>query len=182
MVIKKLLSVAGIVGSLYAGSATAVPVLGQTIMVSTTGDVTATFVGSAATFNSQLFLVGGGGTIFDNFSTPPGTTVSLGSYAAGTVLTFGLAVLTTGETFYTGPGALNPDGVPHAIVDDMYAANTMYVGFEDLFGGGDQDYNDLEFLFTNVHGVPEPMSLALLGAGLAGVAVARKRRTKSAAV
>jgi hypothetical protein len=74
-----------------------------------------------------------------------------------------------------GPGARNGDGLAHAIVD--YAEGTTSdfatLGFEDLFGGGDRDYNDANFQLEGGIGtasaVPEPASLILLVVGMSGL-------------
>jgi hypothetical protein len=50
--------------------------------------------------------------------------------------------------------------------------------FEDLKGGGDLDYDDIQFVFANVRAViPEPATWALLitGFGMVGLAVRRRR-------
>jgi hypothetical protein len=60
-------------------------------------------------------------------------------------------------------------------------ADWTFVGMEDLLAsqGSDFDYNDLIFGFMGIApppSVPEPMTLSLLGAGLVGLAVIRRRR------
>jgi hypothetical protein len=142
------------------------------------GEIIVTFVGSEASFNS-LILVNSGVPFFPNHSTAPGATFSIGTFAAGTVLDFALMVTTTGNTFHTGPAAGNPDGLAHAVVtyDSGTPGNTL-VGFEDILGGGDRDYDDYIFSFKRVTAVPEPETNVLMLAGLMAVAwLARRRKS-----
>ncbi len=67
----------------------------------------------------------------------------------------------TGDDFFSGPASLNPDGIAHAKVDDTFALNTSYVGFEDLFNGGDKDYDDLKISLTNTTTVAVTSSSAI---------------------
>ena len=133
--------------------AQAAPIIGQAL-IATGGDVVVTFVSNGAGYTSELFLEGptgdGLGTIFNNWTTPISASLNLGTFLAGTELIFRLGVKDTGNVFYTGAADRNADGVAHAAVDTR--RNQVLVGFEDLFGGGDLDYNDLVFSFTNVSG------------------------------
>lgn len=72
--------------------------------------------------------------------------VTIGPYPAGTELVFEIRVPSQG-TFQIGPGSRNPDGIPHAVVTPD-GVNSFIVGFEDLFNGGDLDYDDNMFRFT----------------------------------
>ncbi len=73
-----------------------------------------------------------------------GSKTTIGPYASGTELVFGIRA--GGQEFRLGPGTRNPDGIPHAIVD-FDVDGCAVVGFEDLFGGGDRDYDDNIFKF-----------------------------------
>jgi hypothetical protein len=175
-----------------------------TQLVATGGPVIAEFMGHTAGFTNDLYVfdindlttplpvtatVGslGQGLIFTNTTTPPTTQVNLGNFAAGTELVFGIHVRNTGFTYYMGPGVRNPDGLAHAATDNglppqfppygAIPAGFVGVGFEDIFGGGDLDYDDLGFAFSNVRvQAPEPVSMSLLAIGLAGLGVRRMRR------
>ena len=61
------------------------------------------------------------------------------------------------------------------------AGNTVgnyVIAWEDLPGGGDQDYNDLVVEVGGAAPVPEPATMLLFGTGLVGLAGARFRRKK----
>jgi len=99
----------------------------------------------------------------------------------GDQLEFGLRVLDTGHTFYLGAGDQNPDGFDHAYV--RASGGNVYVAFEDLFGGGDRDYNDTIFRFSGgmaasarQTGVPEPASVLLLLSGFAAIGLALRTK------
>jgi hypothetical protein len=142
------------------------------------GEIIVTFESSSASFSS-LILVNSGVPFFPNHSTAPGTTFSIGAFAAGTVLDFALMVNSTGNTFHTGPAAGNPDGLIHAVVtyNSGSPGNTL-VSFEDILGGGDMDFNDYIFSFKSVTAVPEPETYVLMLAGLMAIArLARRRKS-----
>jgi hypothetical protein len=104
--------------------------------------------------------------LFDNHSLRAHR--ALGRFGWPQELVFRLHVDETGLDFYTGPGARNPDQLPHAIV---YGLGPWLVGFEAQTEGP-SDYND--FVFS----VPETLSsgfwFALAATGT--VMGARRRR------
>ncbi len=155
--------------------------LGGQIFVKESGTVAVTFAGSSASYTSTLFLQGYGELFSSNVAS--GTTIELGGFQAGQVLTFSIFVQNTGQTYYTGSGDLNADGVAHASVENTGVGTS--VGFEDLYGGGDQDYNDVMFSFSNTNTEtklvqnPEPGTILLFGSGLLGLGAWRLRKKQA---
>ncbi len=176
--------------------AQATVIVGGNLFVQNTGNVYVTFKSSSAGYTSTLSF--NGQNLFTNHA-DEGTTLNLGSFSAGTALNFQLLVHNTGNTFSTGMGALNPDGIAHTLVNDMGTGSTQ-VGWEDLLGGGDLDYNDLVFEFSNTTteddkisgnqipgsedpgkliANPEPSTMILFGSGLLGLGAWRLRKKQS---
>ena len=185
--------------ALVAPAATATPVVGAPLYW-TGGDVTVTVEAGEAGYTSEF-------TLFLPSPHYIGTNREAGkavTISASTIdpyldlwdeLPFGIRIQQTREVFLTGEGFQNPDGLSHAAIE-VLEGGALRVGFEDLFNGGDFDYNDNVVLihsgvvtavpevrsFFVLPGIdsspaaPEPGTLALLGLGLAGLATARWRR------
>jgi hypothetical protein len=131
-----------------------------------------------------------GGFGLNNHSSKIGDKHDFGAVKAGDTLTFLLKVLTTNRLF-TSEASRNEDKLNHVYSTaykggDKVPAGT-YVGFEDLLGGGDKDYDDLQFVFTNVAAattgtVPEPQTWAMMMAGFGLIGIARRRQKTAATV
>jgi len=163
----------------YPGGGYGIPITTGQSLYASGGNVQVTYLGwQGAAYHEYLFVYSppnGFGYFFENHSTPAGTTLDLGTYAAGTEIVFGIYVVDTGLTFFSGPGSRNPDGQVHAfMVNDYGSPDTTYVGFEDLDArtGSDFNYKDEVYTFTGVRAASVPdigSTLPLLGIGMAGL-------------
>ena len=117
-------------------------------LLATGGTVDIVVQPATAGFTSRLFLLHPDGTRENiSLSTEVGKHVTVGPFAAGQELVFGITVLDAGPTFLMGPASRNPDGIAHAEITET-GVRTFLVGFEDVFDGGDRDYDDNVFQFT----------------------------------
>ncbi len=114
------------------------------IVLSKESNVSVTFEGSDASFNNSFGLWSPRyQELFWGHSTSPNTTFDLGYFPSYTELIF--FINNSQNTFLSGPGNRNPDGVVHAAITEI-DSQTWRVGFEDTLGGGDHDYNDITVL------------------------------------
>ena len=120
----------------------------------------------------------------------PGDFVDLGTVEAGSNLDFFLIANGAygGGNVYTTDAALNPDGINHTVALANGDSPYLVHGFEDLFGGGDRDFNDIVFAVdigaANVAAItatPEPALTLMLGffGAAASWRVYRKRQCTS---
>jgi PEP-CTERM motif len=151
------------------------------------GLVTAYFYNSDAGYTSVIGMSVKGGVVgplgLNNQTSVHGQSFDLGNVNAGDVITFSLFVYDLNHA-WSSDVAQNADGLNHVFAtnfsgDSMIPVGT-YLGFEDLYGGGDLDYNDHQFVVTNVAAtaVPEPATLSLLGAGTIFAGALRKKLRK----
>lgn len=115
-------------------------------LFSTGGDITVEVRPATAGLTSELRLYNADGTFTRIASNRDvGAIVALPARPAGEELLFGIYV--DGRTYKLGPGDRNPDGLAHGKV--VNSGERQYdVGFEDLFNGGDRDYDDNVFRFS----------------------------------
>lgn len=167
---------------------------GQQLFTTSGDSVIATYQGNSASYSNDLYLMldenglpGNDGDttndlfIFNNHTSPIGSTVDIGSFAIETELLFRIHVNNTGYDFFTGVATNNADGQFHARVEENWQPNTTLVSFEDLYdlSGNSSNFNDLSFSFSNTSVVPEPETYAmfLMGLGLIGAMARCRQRT-----
>lgn len=102
-----------------------------------------TLVSSSTSYQDELWLDAPESVLLAQaWVDAPGTTRSIGPYTHGTELVFGAHVTNTGERWQSGPASRNADGVVHVAVTYEGGCSWL-IGFEDLAGGGDRDFNDV---------------------------------------
>lgn len=142
------------------------------------------FDGSATVGSQALLSILGDGSVKVNFA-------DTGTDFAANVFGFFFRNR-PGNTFFSDT-SLNGDGFDHMVAyagqGDMvklnpfapgvWGSNEYVLAFEDTYGGGDKDYQDMVLMIESVHPiVPEPGTVALMGLGLlAGVAVCRRKKS-----
>ncbi len=148
--------------------------------------------------------------LFNNHTSPIGTKVDPDDSALniGDQAIFGICVDRAGvdpgpdcanaeDFFYTGGPENNPDNLAHTIVWTRADYEAQFgeldamlfppeydyvVGFEDIYGGGDLDFNDAIFAIRGVTVLPEPITMTLLATGLAGIGGAGLMKKRKEAV
>jgi hypothetical protein len=161
----------------------AVPILGEQLFF-TGGDVMVESLPVESAFISELGLYDPTFTRLIHLMNdePPGVVVTFDpadfGFSVGDELIFGIRVISdANREYFMGPATRNLDNVLHAGVDNI-APGIFVVGFEDLFTGGDLDYDDNRFQFEGAltrTTVPEPGTLSLLGLGLLSACRYRRR-------
>ena len=104
--------------------------------------------------------------------------LALGTFSAGTELVFGIT--NHHDTYFMGDGSRNSDGIIHAFVKNLGPSGNyverVLVGFEDLPGGGDNDFNDVFIRVSQTAAVPAPETLGIMLLGLSALVLRRSRK------
>jgi hypothetical protein len=104
---------------------------------------TVTFLYSDTDYDNDLYLDAPEAALLARaWADQPDTATQVGPFDAGTELVFGIDVRTTGDHWKSGPASRNDDGVVHVAVTYEGGCSWL-VGFEDIRGGGDLDFNDV---------------------------------------
>lgn len=172
----------------------------NTLGVNTTGNGVwqgnPTLIFPAVRSSESAFSTAPAGAVTPQDPLLPGDFVNLGVMPAGTQLNFFLiANGANGSTTAWSTAGNNPDGINHvaAFNANIFAVPQLnspylFISFEDLWGGGDRDYNDAVFAIdvgqatvNRLIATPEPSLYLSLGA-FAGLTVWAKRRSDRHAV
>ncbi|BCU79573.1 DUF4114 domain-containing protein [Luteolibacter sp. LG18] len=122
---------------------------------------------------------GGSGAAKRTSSAPllAGDFVDLGTLSAGSNLDFFLIAngAAGGREVFSTQRSANRDGLVHSVSLAPDGSAFLLIGFEDLYGGGDRDYNDVVFAVeighANVASLAAPEPSLALGSMIAGASI-----------
>ncbi len=117
----------------------------------------------------------------------PGDFVDLGSFNAGTTLDFFLISngANGGTTAFAASPTRNPDSLNHVVSFASLDSPYLMLAFEDMYGGGDKDFNDVVFAvdigranIAQLVGAPEPETWAIMISFVAVLLVIERRKKR----
>ena len=140
------------------------------------------FVGGADPGTGASLSIHGDGSVYLNYTD---TTIDF----AGNSFGYYIETTNNGNIFYSDTSK-NADSFDHMVAFQGKGIDTIKIGdlssgvwgvsefalaFEDTYGGGDKDYQDLAVMVESVTPIPEPTTMLLLGLGLVGLAGIRRK-------
>ena len=142
------------------------------------GEVGAYFVGATAAYENQLSITFDSNPLeitpfINNHTASFAEYTSYGSRLAGDGVHFHDFVTDTFD-LWSNDIAKNYDGFDHMFYSAFMLPSgipALFVGFEDLTGGGGRDYDDIMAIFVNISPVPEPETYLMFMLGLAALAI-----------
>ena len=152
------------------------------------GEVGAYFVGSSAEYDNSASIR------FDSFPLEVLPSINNHSSSFGDYTSFGVRDAGDGVNFFdfvtdnsgtnfdlwSNDATKNYDGQDHFYYSAFTlpdGTSALFVGWEDVRGLGDKDFNDTMMIFTNITPVPEPETYLMLLIGLALVGFMSKRKS-----
>lgn len=136
------------------------------------GDVNVQFLGQSAEYTNIIgFLTYHTDNptadlrTFNNHTSDLGSILNLGYHTAGTTIEI-LNWVPETNNLWSSDVYKNVDGINH-IYSSVFDDGHTFIGFEDLHGGGDLDFNDTSFMMSNIiPSVPEPETYLMMVLGL----------------
>lgn len=145
-------------------------------IVSQGGEAFIRFDGREAGHTTNVYSGNSGAFLFNNQTTASGSVFSLGTFAAGQTISFTFNNVTSGHTYFSGLASENVDNAVHVSLAGN-ADGSIALGYEDLYGGGDFDFNDITAtVFENIIETPLPGTAWLILSGLAGLGFAARQK------